>query len=99
MVFEVVSGGCWVGGGGGGEGEGVVQWNESSQAKSKGSSQCHKMNFSKNLDMVCIFIGLEGCPKLLYCQAQFQLASSVPVELGLALLSLSVPATQQGRYI
>ena len=59
----------------GGEGEGVVQWNESSQAKSKGSSQCHKMNFSKILDMVGIFFGLEGCPKLLYCQAQLQLAS------------------------
>ena len=73
MVFEVVSGGCWVGGGGGGEGEGVVQWNESSQAKSKGSSQCHKMNFSKILDMVGIFFWFRGLPET------FILPSSVPV--------------------
>ena len=40
-----------------------VQWNESSQDTSGGSSHSHKMNFSKILAMIGISFGFRGLPK------------------------------------
>ena len=51
----------------------ISQWNKTSLAKSGGSSQGRKMNFSKILTIVGNFFGTEGCPKLKI----FSLASKV----------------------